>query len=235
MSILNYISLKSNLKFLIKKPHYLVIALLIRLPFFKFLRIYPEQYQNKLNFKFWFNQKVLGRGENKKVYWPVHPTSQITDSEKIYAGVDTCPGFMRGCYIQGKGGIYIGDYTQIAPNVVIVSANHNIIDTRQHIEKPVFIGNYSWIGAGAKILPGVVLGPHTIVGAGAVVTKNFKEGHCLIAGNPAKLIREYDKEVFVKYHYEHEYLGYLTKEKFLLFIESNQKIKELMELAKSVF
>jgi acetyltransferase-like isoleucine patch superfamily enzyme len=40
----------------------------------------------------------------------------------------------------------------------------------------------------AVILPGVTLGDHTIVGAGSVVTHSFPEGHCTIAGNPAKKI-----------------------------------------------
>ena len=42
----------------------------------------------------------------------------------------------------------------------------------------------------AVILPGVELGEKTVVGAGAVVTKSFKEGHCVIGGNPAKLIKK---------------------------------------------
>ena len=42
------------------------------------------------------------------------------------------------------------------------------------------------------ILPGVTLGDNTIVGAGAVVTKSFPEGHCVIAGNPARKIKDID-------------------------------------------
>ena len=44
------------------------------------------------------------------------------------------------------------------------------------------------------ILPGVTLGPGTVVGAGSVVTHSFPEGHCVIAGVPAKLIRNLQNE-----------------------------------------
>jgi acetyltransferase-like isoleucine patch superfamily enzyme len=39
-------------------------------------------------------------------------------------------------------------------------------------------------------LPGVIIGDKTIVGAGAVVTKSFIEGNCVVAGNPAKLVKK---------------------------------------------
>jgi acetyltransferase-like isoleucine patch superfamily enzyme len=48
-------------------------------------------------------------------------------------------------------------------------------------------------------MPGVVLGDFTIVGAGAVVTKSFEEGYCVIAGNPAKIIRQLDKTACIAY------------------------------------
>lgn len=40
------------------------------------------------------------------------------------------------------------------------------------------------------ILPGVHLGNHTIVGAGAVVAKSFPDENCIVAGNPAKVIKK---------------------------------------------
>jgi acetyltransferase-like isoleucine patch superfamily enzyme len=51
-----------------------------------------------------------------------------------------------------------------------------------------------WVAMGAIILPGVKLGDFTTVGAGAIVTKSFPEGYCVIAGNPAKIIKHLDKE-----------------------------------------
>jgi acetyltransferase-like isoleucine patch superfamily enzyme len=202
----------NSLKYFLKRPSQIVIVPLTKLKYFNFIRK-TLNYQNQINFEIWFKQKILC-SSNKKVYWPVHPSSQVFDWENIYAGVDTCPGIMKGCYIQGKGGIYIGDYTQIASNVIIVSANHDLYDTRKHIPEKVSIGKYSWIGANAVILPGVTLGDFTIVGAGAVVTKSFPEGHCVIAGNPAKKIKDLVKEKCIPYEYEIKYYGYLNDRQF---------------------
>jgi acetyltransferase-like isoleucine patch superfamily enzyme len=161
----------------------------------------------------WFWQKVLGI--NGRAYWPVHFTSTVRGVQNIYAGIATCPGLSPGCYIQGFGKIRIGDYTQIGPNVGIISSNHNPYDNRHHLEaKPIRIGEYCWIGMGAIILPGVTLGDFTIVGAGAIVTKSFSEGYCIIAGNPAKLIRQLDAARCVRYRHPHEYYGYIKKRDF---------------------
>lgn len=46
----------------------------------------------------------------------------------------------------------------------------------------------------AVILPGVTLGDFTIVGAGAIVAKSFEEGYCVIAGNPARIIKQLNRE-----------------------------------------
>jgi acetyltransferase-like isoleucine patch superfamily enzyme len=121
---------------------------------------------------------------------------------------------MPGCYIQGIGKIYIGDYTQISANVGIISANHDVYDNRKHKASEVRIGKYCWIAMNTTILPGVTLGDFTIVGAGAVVTKSFTEGYCVIAGNPARLIRRLDPASCVRHRSEYEYNGYLRHADF---------------------
>lgn len=172
----------------------------------------------------WFKQKVLNLGGNRKAYWPVHWTSTVYNPEKILVGIDAYPGIMKGCYIQGRGGIEIGDYTQVAPNVVIVSANHDVYDSRQHIDEKVIIGKYCWLGAGAKIMPGVVLGDWTIVGAGAVVTKSFPEGHCVIGGVPAKLIKELDRAQCRPFHNKIPFNGFIPSARFAAFREKHLSI-----------
>lgn len=203
----------NRITYFLRRPLQLPIVLITKLPFFAFIR-QTADYQCTINFEWWVKQKVLNLGGNKRAYWPVHPTSQIHDPERILVGVDAYPGCMRGCYIQGKGTITIGDYTQIAPNVVIVSANHDVYDSRKHIPAPVKIGKYCWLGAGAKIMPGVELGDWTIVGAGAVVTKSFSAGYCVVGGVPATVIKQLDREKCVPYENKIRYRGFIREDRF---------------------
>ncbi|MGA2084600.1 MAG: DapH/DapD/GlmU-related protein, partial [Terracidiphilus sp.] len=60
-----------------------------------------------------------------------------------------------------------------------------------HLEgKDVVLGENCWIGMNAVILPGVHLGARTVVGAGAIVRTSFPEGNCILAGVPAKKVKE---------------------------------------------
>ena len=202
-----------DLRYFARNPLRIFTSLISRIPYFHFLRETGD-YQCHVNFSFWFKQKVLNWGGNKRAYWPVHWTSKVYDSENIIVGVDAYPGIMNGCYIQGKGGIEIGDYTQIAPNVVLVSTNHDVYDTRLQISKAIKIGKYCWLGAGSKIMPGVELGDWTIVGAGAVVTKSFPEGYCILGGVPATEIKKLDRDKCKPFKVKVEYNGYIKSKKF---------------------
>jgi acetyltransferase-like isoleucine patch superfamily enzyme len=137
---------------------------------------------------FWF--RIILRN-NAATSWAVHFTSTIIEPQKIIRGKHVYPGDSPGNYIQAIHGIEIGDYTNIGPNVGIISANHDPYNNEKHLpSNPIIIGKHCWIGMGAVILPGVQLGDYTIVGANAVVTHSFENGYCVIAGNPAKIIRQ---------------------------------------------
>jgi len=132
--------------------------------------------------------------QNASVKWAIHYTSSVLYPEKIVRGINVFPGDSPGNYIQAKNGIEIGDYTNIGPNVGIISANHNLLDNSTHtVASPIKIGKNCWIGMNAILLPEVELGDYTIVGANSVVTKSFSEGYCVIAGNPAKIIKQLPK------------------------------------------
>lgn len=99
-----------------------------------------------------------------------------------------------GGYISGEGGLIIGDYVLIGPNVNILSAGHNFTNPDIQIQKQgltygkIIINDDAWIGAGAVILQGVIIGKGAIVGAGSVVTKNVPP-YAIVIGTPAKIFK----------------------------------------------
>lgn len=58
---------------------------------------------------------------------------------------------------------------------------------RSHVSRPIRVGDYSWIGARAIILPGVSIGPRAVIGAGSVVTRDVPENG-RVGGVPARAL-----------------------------------------------
>jgi acetyltransferase-like isoleucine patch superfamily enzyme len=55
------------------------------------------------------------------------------------------------------------------------------------IHRKISIGDYSFVGTGAILLPGVELGKGVLVGAGSVVRGKIPD-HAIVVGNPAKIV-----------------------------------------------
>lgn len=70
-----------------------------------------------------------------------------------------------------------------------IEVEARLADDRDRIgTREVVIGKNCFIGCNALILKGTVLGDNCVVGAGAVVSGKF-EDNCVIAGNPARVIK----------------------------------------------
>lgn len=142
----------------------------------------------RTNIKAIFFQKILRI--NGHVPWAVHVTSTIRAPEKIDRG-SRCPGLSARCHIDGRNGIVIGRNVWIGPDVAIISMNHDVHDYHRYEKAPpIRIGENSWIGAHAIVLPGVEIGSHTVVAAGAVVTRSHPNGDQVLAGIPARVVRK---------------------------------------------
>lgn len=106
-----------------------------------------------------------------------------------------------GCMLHANPGvadvtITIEDDVMIGSGVHVYLDKHlfddplvPIIDQGDSLPKAVVLRRGCWVGAGAIILPGVVVGENSVVGAGSVVTRSVPP-RTLVAGNPAGVIRE---------------------------------------------
>ena len=107
-----------------------------------------------------------------------------------------------GLRIAGDGVVEIGRNCHIAPEVLILTQNHDYDDgvripygDRFH-EKPVRIADFVWIGQRVTILPGATIGEGAIVQAGSVVHGKIPP-MSIVGGNPARAFAKRNEAHFL--------------------------------------
>lgn len=100
----------------------------------------------------------------------------------------------EGVFIDGAGGVEIGDDCRIAHGSSFVSEDHVFDDPDMPIRlqgrrtAPIVLENDVWIGCGVRVMRGVRIGRGAVVGAGSVVTGDIPP--CSVAvGVPARVIK----------------------------------------------
>lgn len=136
-------------------------------------------------------KELLGStGEN--VY--IQPNFNCDYGKNIHVGEDFLTNY--NVTILDIAPVHIGNYVMIGPNTLITTVGHPLsIQGRREKKaygKPVTIGDDVWIGGNCTILPGVSIGNNVVVAAGAVVTKDVPD-NCVVAGIPAKVIKQLEK------------------------------------------
>lgn len=134
----------------------------------------------------------------------IRPGARI---ELVVTDPDVLPRLEIGSNVNIEQNVHIvcGSSIQIKDNVTI-TGGCGIVDVEhpyEDIDDPVRIGDRlrargnrvvigegSFIGSNSMILPNVVIGRHCVVGCHSVVTRDVPD-YCVVAGNPAKLIRRY--------------------------------------------
>jgi acetyltransferase-like isoleucine patch superfamily enzyme len=150
------------------------------------------------------------RGRGSKIYWSARmdtpPYRRFSLGKRSVIESYSCINNAVGDVIIGNytrvglhntiiGPVTIGSHVNLAQGITVTALNHNFDDSAKRIDeqgvstKPVTVGDDVWIGANAVVLPGVRIGSHCVVAAGAVVTKDVPD-HSLVAGVPAKIIKE---------------------------------------------
>ncbi|MFW5878822.1 MAG: acyltransferase [Myxococcota bacterium] len=99
------------------------------------------------------------------------------------------------CLLDLNGPISIGRRVGVGHHTVFVTSNHLLGGPRERRgpirPKALVIEDGAWIGARSTILPGVTIGRGAVVAAGALVTRDVPP-HCVVAGVPAKVVKELD-------------------------------------------
>ncbi len=90
--------------------------------------------------------------------------------------------------------VIVGDENLFSSHIYITTTDsHSIVDLangeRINPSLPVKIGDHNWVGTRTVILKGVSIGQNVIVGAGAIVAKSPECNNCVMAGNPAKIVK----------------------------------------------
>lgn len=114
---------------------------------------------------------------------------------RIEIGADTYLG--SRLVLRAGLGIRIGKHVTIASSVVMSGDPGHPLDPIARRTEPapqadlrqIDIGDDVWIAEGVTILGGVKIGDGAVVGAHSVVTKDVP-ARCVVAGNPARLIKE---------------------------------------------
>jgi acetyltransferase-like isoleucine patch superfamily enzyme len=101
----------------------------------------------------------------------------------------------KGSGIVGHLRIEIGNDVWTGHHVYITDQNHGYenldlpISQQVMPERPVSVGDGSWLGHGTIVLPGATIGRHVVVGANSVVTGDLPD-NCVAAGVPARVIKQ---------------------------------------------
>lgn len=121
------------------------------------------------------------------------PGQQMISDPVISVG-DRCL-IGKGSGIVGHLEIRIGNDVWTGHHVYITDQNHGYenldvpISMQVMPERPVSIGDGSWLGYGTVVLPGAQIGKHVVIGANSVVTGSIPD-NCVAAGVPARVIKQ---------------------------------------------
>jgi acetyltransferase-like isoleucine patch superfamily enzyme len=105
-----------------------------------------------------------------------------------HATIAAAKSVVIGNHVLFAGYVYVSDHGHAYEDIA-----RPVIDQGIRKISEVSIGDDSWIGQNAMILPGSVIGKHCIVGANSVVNSVVPD-FSVVAGNPARVIRKFNSD-----------------------------------------
>ena len=134
----------------------------------------------------------------------IHPTAHIMRNcqfmslRNLHIGKRTIIG--HDCFLDAKGGIFIGDDVNISSYAKIMTAKHLVDDPDfKGLNEPITIHDRVWIASAAIVLQGVKLGEGSVVATGSVVTSSV-EPFTVVGGVPAKKMKQRNPNLRYRLH-----------------------------------
>lgn len=139
----------------------------------------------------------------------IHPRISIGKGTEVSAFCklkSSDDGFLRvgrhvsigsGAFLSAEsGGVEIGDYCMVGPNVCIIGNNYRYdrldvpMALQEKTSKGIRIADNVWIGAGTVILDGAQVGAGAIIAPNSVVSGRVAENSIVQSAGPARKIFE---------------------------------------------
>ena len=97
-----------------------------------------------------------------------------------------------GSSIVAASRVSIGDDCLIGTHVMVMDCDFHRVEDKawDTTGRPIVIEDRAWLGNRSIILKGITVGHDAVVAAGAVATKNVPP-RTVVAGNPARVVREF--------------------------------------------
>ena len=96
--------------------------------------------------------------------------------------------------LEDNSAVIIGNNCMLSWNIhIFASDSHTIYDAKTkkllNWGKEIIIGDNVWVAMDCTVLKNSFIAKNCVVGASAVVAGKFTEENCVIAGNPAKVVK----------------------------------------------
>lgn len=129
-------------------------------------------------------------------------------------------------YIDAVAKISIKKGSMIGPRFTCISGNHYydskdlkaIPYDNRILLQPISIGENVWIASCVSILPGITIGEGAVIGMGVTVYKDVP-AYSIVVGNPMKIIKYRDKDIYNKLKNEEKIYNKLYSGKNFKYIE----------------
>lgn len=153
------------------------------------------------NFNLIYNLKKATLGSGAKI----NSFNWITGARTGEFRLGRNSSIRRFHFVDASGSFHVGDNTIIAGRSSLFFT-HGLTPTNLDDIRSIEIGDWCYVGAACRFLPGSGVGEGTFVGMGSVVTKRYTSTYVLLAGNPALVRKEIpkDSEYFERPFLRHE-------------------------------